>query len=204
MALVHAGSKVKTGGKPGRSGLSRESILEAAVDILNEEGIDALSLRNIVKRLGCSVAGPYTYFKSQDEILSTLIHMGEEELTSDLRNARALGGNRFEILRRLAGTYRDFARRNREMHKLMFNIHGHNRIFHSATASYRVYLETIRSGVKAGEFKFSRQGYHALARTMWAWIYGMIVLEMTGVTAESEAVVDEGFAFFRKLLEQGE
>jgi len=172
---------------------------------LSEEGVEHLSIRNIAKRLGCSVAGPYTYFKSHDEILSTLIEMGEEELTGDLRRAKAEGGDLYDVLLRLAVTYRDFARRNRELHQIMFNINGRYRVFRSATASYRAYLETIRMGVKSGQLKFSRKGYHALARTMWAWLYGLIVLEMTGVTAQSEGfAMEEGFSFFRRLLEQGE
>ena len=191
--------------QPVRAGLSRESILDAALEILNEGGMAALSLRSIVKRLGCSVAGPYTYFAGQDEIISTLIQKGEEELTGDLKRAGQKGGDLFEILRRLAATYMTFARRNRELHKLMFNINGHKRIFPSATASYRAYIETIRGGVKSSRLHFSRKGYHAIARTMWAWLYGLIVLEMTGVTTmNADEAIDEGFSFFQRLLEQGE
>ncbi|HNE23110.1 MAG TPA: hypothetical protein PLG78_08075 [Leptospiraceae bacterium] len=40
---------------------------------------------------------------------------------------------------------------------------------------------------------------------MWAWLYGLIVLEMTGVTTmNADEAIDEGFSFFQRLLEQGE
>lgn len=162
-------------------------------------------MRHIAVRLGCSVAGPYSHFKSQDDILRRLIERGEEELTSDLRKARAKAGDIFETLQSLAFTYIHFASRNRELHKLMFNIEGHRRVFKFTTSSYRVYLETIRDGVKQGTLHFSRKRYHALARTMWAWLYGMIVLDMTGVSGlDAEAGIEEGYYFFRKLLKDGE
>lgn len=162
-------------------------------------------MRRIVKKLGCSVAGPYTHFKSQDEILGSLIERGEQELTTDLKRARDAGGEIFDMLKRIAVTYRDFARNNRELHKLMFHIPGSERVFRSATESYRVYLDALRQGVKSGRLKFSKKGYHGMARTMWAWLYGMIVLEMTGVIEQSQDYAfDEGFAVFQRLLEQGE
>lgn len=162
-------------------------------------------MRRIVKKLGCSVAGPYTHFKSQDDILSSLIERGERDLTGDLKRARDEGGEIFDMLKRIAVTYRDFARNNRELHKLMFHIPGSEKVFRSATASYRVYLDAIRQGVKTGRLKFTKKGYHAMAKTMWAWLYGVIVLEMTGVTEQGHnSAFDDGFAVFQRLLEQGE
>lgn len=202
------GKRGRKGGATGnRPGLSRRMILDAAHEIIREGGIAGLSMRTIAARLGCSVAGPYSHFENQEEIIKALIGEGEERLTQQLRKAAGENKGTYDKLEAVARTYHSFAAENRELHKLIFNIGGHRKIFAQISSSYRIYLETIRQGVKNGEIQYSRRGYHALARTMWAWMYGLIVLELTDMLARRKAEgdpVQEGFQFFRRLLLEGE
>ena len=80
------------------------------------------------------------------------------------------------------------------------------RLFPIMPTSYRIFLETIREGVKAGQIPFSRSSYPAIARTMWAWLYGLIVADLTNITPRiaSADPVGEGIYFFKILLRQGE
>ena len=52
-----------------RGSLTKQEILSVSMDILLEEGVEALSMRRIAHRLGCSVASPYTHFENQEEII---------------------------------------------------------------------------------------------------------------------------------------
>lgn len=200
-----AAAEVRTKQRPG---LSRQIIMDASMTILTEEGIEHLSMRNIAAKLGCSVAGPYSHFTNQEEILHALIVEGESWLTADLRRAQASSTDIFEQLKAIGQTYWNFANKNRELHKLIFNVGGHRKIFAIMSPSYRVFLETMRRGVKSGDIKYTRRGYHALARTIWAWIYGLIVLELTGMLvhhhSEASNPMHEGMTFFLKLLREGE
>jgi AcrR family transcriptional regulator len=51
---------------------SREEIVEAAKDLLREEGRDAFSTRKLAARVGLSVMGIYTYFDSKEDILDAV------------------------------------------------------------------------------------------------------------------------------------
>src|SRR5690349_20399983 len=105
----------------GRPALNRDMILTAGMEIIESEGVGSLSMRNIAKKLNCSVAGPYFYFKNQDEIIRGLIAQGESKLTAQLRAARAQHTDIYDQMTAIAHTYWNFAQSNRELHKLIFN-----------------------------------------------------------------------------------
>lgn len=191
-----------------RNSLSRAEILDAAMAIVTDEGLEHLSMRNIAHRLSCSVASPYAHFENQEEMIKELIKVGEAHLTSALKDAQSSSEDVFEQLNAIAQTYWSFSVNNRELHKLMFNMNGnaYRKVFQSLPTSYRVFLETLRNGVVSGKIPYTRNGYRAIARTMWAWMYGLIVLEMTGMLRKrtlSDDPVGEGIAFFTVLLRQG-
>jgi AcrR family transcriptional regulator len=191
-----------------RGSLTRQEILSAAIDILQEEGVESLSMRRIAKKLGCSVASPYTHFQSQEEIIRHLILEGERRLTSDLRRAQDKSQDVYIQLDAIAHAYWNFSAENKELHKLMFNAVGgrlYRNVFPSLPTSYRVFLETIRSGISCGEIRFSRQEYPAIARTMWSWMYGLIVLEMNEILRKrnDSDPIQEGIYLFKLLLKRG-
>ena len=190
-----------------RGSLSREEILQAALSILQEEGLEKLSMRRIAARLSCSVASPYAHFSSQEEIITSLIVHGERKLTSDLKVARASSDDVFGQLRAIAQAYWSFACDNRELHKLMFNMGVmYRKVFTSLPTSYRVFLETIRKGTVSGAIPFEVKRYPSIARTMWSWMYGLILLEMTGMLKlrHGEDPIEEGIQLFTKMLRRGD
>jgi len=189
----------------GRGSLSRQEILEAALSIIQEEGPDKLSMRRIAARLSCSVASPYAHFENQGEIIRILIERGEKELTGELRQARDSSTDVYEQLRAIATTYWSFARDHRALHQLMFNVGTENDyrgVFSSLPTSYRVFLETIRRGIQSGAIRQPRQQYRAIARTMWGWMFGLIILDMTGMlrTPRSGDPIEEGIVLFESML----
>lgn len=191
-----------------RGSLTREEILNASIEILQEEGVEHLSMRRIAKKLGCSVASPYTHFQSQEEIIRHLILEGEKKLTSDLRKAQDKTKDVYSQLDAIARAYWNFSEENKELHKLMFNAVGgrlYRNAFPSLPTSYRVFLETIRSGIATNEIRFSRQEYPAIARTMWSWMYGLIVLEMNEILRKRKDSdpIQEGIYLFKLLLKRG-
>lgn len=191
-----------------RGSLTKQEILSVSMDILLEEGVEALSMRRIAHRLGCSVASPYTHFENQEEIIRYLILEGEKKLTTDLRSAEKKSDNVYEKLNAIAHAYWDFAIENKELHKLMFNAEGgklYRKTFPSLPTSYRVFLETIRRGISSGEIPHKRQDYPSIARTMWSWMYGLIVLEMNDILRrkkDSDPIKD-GIQLFTILLKRG-
>lgn len=56
------------GGEP-RTPLSRDRVVQAAVELADESGIGALSMRELARRLGVEAASLYNHVKGKDDIL---------------------------------------------------------------------------------------------------------------------------------------
>ena len=50
--------------------LSRETVIRAALDLLNEVGVDGLSTRRLAERLGVQQPALYWHFKNKRELLT--------------------------------------------------------------------------------------------------------------------------------------
>lgn len=81
--------------------ISKRAALEAALDIIDTEGIDALSIRRLAERLGVNGASLYHHFQNKDEIVVGAAKLALEEVRVPqgheepwevwlLRNARRL------------------------------------------------------------------------------------------------------------------
>ncbi|WP_019875095.1 TetR/AcrR family transcriptional regulator [Sporichthya polymorpha] len=81
--------------------ISKRAALEAALDIIDTEGIDALSIRRLADRLGVNGASLYHHFQNKDEIVVGAAKLALEEVRVPqgheepwqvwlLRNARRL------------------------------------------------------------------------------------------------------------------
>jgi AcrR family transcriptional regulator len=190
-----------------RGSLSQEEILDAAIGIIRDEGLEKLSMRRIAQVLQCSVASPYAYFESQEAIIQALIRKGETHLTAMLREASGatIKDTVYVQLEAIARTYWRFATENRELHKLMINMGIYRKTFLTIPTSYRVFLETLRRGINSGEIRYPRARYRQIAGTMWAWIYGILVLEMNDLLRNADAndPIGSGIALFQEMLQKG-
>ena len=75
----------ETTGRRVRNSLSRNEIVESGLNILESEGVDALTVRHLAKRLQCSVSALYSHFKSLEEIINAMIDVNERRLSRKLR-----------------------------------------------------------------------------------------------------------------------
>ena len=64
----------------------RERIVEAARDIVSEQGLDALSMRALALRIEHSPGTIYLYFKDKDELLRSVMAEGFRRLGSSIRD----------------------------------------------------------------------------------------------------------------------
>ncbi len=88
----------------------RERIVEAARDIVSEEGLDALSMRALGVRIGHSPGTIYQYFQDKDELLRSVMTEGFKRLGESMEAEVAKVGRDAPPLRRYAATGRGYAR----------------------------------------------------------------------------------------------
>lgn len=57
-----------------RARLSRETVVDGALALIDEEGLDALTIRGLAQRLGVTPMALYWHFKNKDELLAGLVN----------------------------------------------------------------------------------------------------------------------------------
>jgi AcrR family transcriptional regulator len=88
----------------------RERVVEAARDIVSEEGLDALSMRALALRVGCSPAAIYLHFHDKDELLRSVMEEGFTRLGATVREELSRLEGEPTALEQLGATGRAYAR----------------------------------------------------------------------------------------------
>ena len=70
--------------KPLDKKLNREDIIEAVANLIAEEGLETLTMRNIAKHVGCSVGTLPHYFEGKDDIVIAALNWSHERIFSRL------------------------------------------------------------------------------------------------------------------------
>lgn len=92
----------------------RERIMDAALELLHDEGPDNLSIRSIADRVGVSHMVLYTYFDSRDDLMAAIREKKRREIQARHSGwlSRAQTGNVLPVIRDLLEDYVRFARNN--------------------------------------------------------------------------------------------
>ena len=96
----------RTGPRPG---LSEDTVLRAASDLVDVEGLEALSLARLAEALGVRTPSLYNHVAGLEGVRRGLAVRGVRELTARLARA-AIGKNGEEGMFALADAYRRFAK----------------------------------------------------------------------------------------------
>src|ERR1700722_11988930 len=65
----------------------RTALVRAAMELLEENGESALSLRAVARRAGVSAAAPYRHYADREALISAVAAVGYEELAQRLAAA---------------------------------------------------------------------------------------------------------------------
>src|SRR3954468_17419269 len=98
---------------------TRETLLDAALRLLQERGPGALRIRDLAAAAEQSTMGIYTHFGSKQGLLEQLYLHGFERLEERLNRVPSDGQGRQELLE-FALAYRQFALDNEALYGLMF------------------------------------------------------------------------------------
>ncbi|MFE2560131.1 TetR/AcrR family transcriptional regulator [Streptomyces sp. NPDC059352] len=98
----------------------RGRLVRAGVELVNAEGAQALSLREIARRAGVSHGAPRRYFPTHLDLLSAIARQGFVELAARLAEEDREDAGPRERIAILARVYLDYAGARRGMYELMF------------------------------------------------------------------------------------
>jgi AcrR family transcriptional regulator len=158
--------------RPYHHGDLAASLRTAARAILEEEGLDALSLRSVARRASVSHAAPYRHYPSREALLAAVAIEGLAELRAEIAKAGAKPGEKSERIVQLGGAYLRFAARHSGLLRLMFGSELPNRADIPGLAA-----ATSAIGEEIGRALQD----DAAGLTIWAAIHGFTILILDNV-----------------------
>jgi AcrR family transcriptional regulator len=125
----------------------KQACIAEARRIIDEDGLDRLSLREVARKLGVSHQAPYKHFPSRDHILAAVVAEAYADFARYLDGGRKTG-NAVADLHDLGVRYLTYATRNPLNYRLMFNTRlpdpgDHPEIFARSRAAFEILLRRL-------------------------------------------------------------
>jgi AcrR family transcriptional regulator len=160
---------------------TRQAILDAARQIIVEQGVSELSMRSLAEQIDYSPSGLYEYFDGKEQIIQAVCGEGHARLTQTMRQVDAALPPE-EYLVRIGQVYVDIASSHPAVFQLMFSAlpaEPPDLSNLSESSSYRVLLEAIQRGIESGTFKARPSfGLHEMAFAAWSMVHGISMLRI--------------------------
>ena len=158
----------------------REAIIQAAEEIIEAQGPDALNMRDVAERIDYSASNLYEYFSSKDELLAAVI---EEALTRLMMHVRSIPKDLSarERLLSYGHMYLEFARTHPQLYLLTFGRKAALvKPMNLEENPYGLLLQIVEEGLAEGLF-IPRPGFglHEMAFGCWSLVHGMAMLRLT-------------------------
>ncbi len=160
----------------------RQDILQAARDIIAEEGAGALSIRGIARRINYSAPALYEYFSGKEAIAEALFLEGFRQLAIMMQQVTEPDPVR--RVRALGIAYRAFAIAHPQEYSLMFSrpipeFQPSQEDLDLATTAFAPLQHAFAAGIAAGVIRPMEPRTGATAT--WAYLHGLVSLELAGM-----------------------
>ena len=158
----------------------RAALVQCGIDLIEEKGIRALTLREIGKRLGVSRTAAYAHFKDKAALLAAVSEAGFIEFVKAMEAAQKGAAGFAAQMDAMSIAYFRFAREHPAHFEVMFNalLEAGGGAAAESGPVFTMLTETIREAQQQGEV---RQGDPALlARVVWALVHGASMLQRAG------------------------
>jgi len=202
----------------------KESLLQTALEMIDREGLEAITLRELSTRLGTSRSAIYRHFSGKDALMKAVINSGFKKL--DLAVSPAFNAAEKDFLERfhdMGMAYVTFAIHNPNLYRLLFGP-AMSREREEMCESEKPDLHKLKNGDSSEEVvkNDEESGFHKLAAliiqgqeerifkagepvlvatAIWALLHGLSSLVIDGHLSVSDNVEAVYETNYRILLE---
>jgi AcrR family transcriptional regulator len=154
-----------------------QRIIDAAREMAEASGWDAVTVRRLADRIEYSQPVLYSHFTGKAAIVSAVAEQGIVEFTGEMRRARAAAKSPAEALERVIRAYLDFATANPARYDAMFVLNTELNFGNDAPQALRDAFDEIRSAYApfAGELNVQ-----AGTEVAWSTLHGLATLDRSG------------------------
>ena len=168
---------------PHPSKTSREAIVAAALETIEEGPNEDLSMRAVARRLGLAPNALYYYFRDRRMLEAAVAAEGIRRIHAVLKKAAA-GPQGPDAVRRTCHSYLRFARSHPALYAMMMRKHPDVPELVAARRGFREFSQELFAGI--GDPQAASKANFA----SWALLHGLVVLEREGLLANSELPTD--------------
>jgi AcrR family transcriptional regulator len=161
----------------------RPALIAAAIALVEESGVGAVSLRETARRVGVSAPAIYRHFANKDSLLAAVAAEGFRDLGVALA---AASRSERDPLSAMGMAYVRFALSRRGVFRLMFGPELAKRAnFPELKSAADQAFQWLKGGVQAS--RPAAQDSHLAAIAPWALVHGLAQLLLDGVLPETQA-----------------
>ncbi len=182
-------------------GKIRQAMMQAAGELLLEQGYEGFSLRKVAQRVGFSPGNIYLYFKDKDDLLYSAIADGFRQFGERLEQAVAQTKDPFERILSLGRSYVEFGLENPVHYELMF-VQRTDYLFVKRQipgVDKLMYLkQAVAEAMIAGVI---RQGnISSITDSLWALVHGVVSLSLVMPFIDEERTQNTVEEAFRMII----
>jgi AcrR family transcriptional regulator len=168
----------------------RRALLQEAVRVIQEQGVDVLTVRSVGERLGVSRTALYRHFADKSALLAAVAREGFRTLRLELLAAWGDGGwPQFEAM---GLAYVRFAVANPSHYRVMFGglVKGHTDpgLEQEAAGAFQALVDAIAALQRSAELR--NDDPLQLAQFIWALVHGIAMLAIDGQLEHQGATVE--------------
>jgi AcrR family transcriptional regulator len=154
----------------------RDACVKEALRLINEVGVEKLSIREVARRLGVSHQAPYKHFPSSDHLLAEVLRQAYLSFGEYLRS-RSVGPDPETRMKNLGIAYYEYAMKHPANYRLMFSTPlpdatQHPEMLAEAKTAFGIVLESLAA--ERGKVQDRVDQLDALF--IWAALHGLATI----------------------------
>ena len=188
----------------------RQKVLDASLALIEEGGLDRLSMREVARKAGVSHQAPYHYFEDRQAILAALAGEGFSKLGQLLARAAAQSDLKpAKAVEAMGRAYVEFALRNPAYFQAMFRADAVplDRYPDARKREDEAFGKLVE-GIGQAFADQSAEARQAIAVASWAMVHGLATLVLEGSLARKlkipkarqKQVADDVIGTFMRLV----
>jgi AcrR family transcriptional regulator len=189
-----------------------DALVTAAVELIEANGVENLSLRDLSKRVGVSPGAPFRHFRSKTELLTAVAEQSMSRLTSSVEDALGACESTDPVakLSAIGHGYLDWALGNPTHFQIissrtLIDFHRSAALVEQNEAIRQLMLEIVAQGQREGRIRNDATP-HDIVVNARAFAYGLARMAADGhflewrVTGDPRQAADHALAFYVRML----